>query len=281
MKEIPKKEKTSGSNSFLSFGHCSMKGMRYTMEDRHNSITEITFKTENESLGSLFGVYDGHGGESVADFVSKNLSNNFKDLELTDKNIIETFIKVDNLMNQDQELDVGTTCVTTFITKYKDYFEIVCANSGDSRAILYSDGQIIPLSYDQKPGNEEEKKRILESGNIVLLGRVNGSLAVSRAFGDFRYKKSKEKQLTPDKFAVTVVPEIKRVSISKLDKVNFIVLACDGVWDVMKNEDICKLVLEKLDEKKDLETICEEILHKCIKELGSSDNCTLILVLFK
>jgi len=171
-----------------------MKGMRFTMEDRHNSITDITFKTENESIGSFFGVYDGHGGDTVAEFVSKNLFDNFKELELTDKNITETFIKVDNQMNQDKEVDVGTTCVTTFITKYKDYMEIICANSGDSRAILYHDGQITPLSYDQKPSNDEEKKRILESGNIVLLGRVNGSLAVSRAFGDFRYKKNQKRK---------------------------------------------------------------------------------------
>jgi protein phosphatase 2C family protein 2/3 len=275
---MSKKETTSGVGTFTSFGHCSMRGMRYTMEDRHNSIPDITF---SESQGAFFGVYDGHGGESVAEFISKALPTHVNGLELTDKNIVDVFCKVDGSINSESEQDCGSTCVTTFLTKSKDTIDVVCANTGDSRAVLYHHGTIVELSHDQKPSLDGEKKRILESGNIVLLGRVNGSLAVSRAFGDFRYKKSKDKVLTPDKFAVTVVPEIKRFTVTDLDKLNFVVLACDGVWDVMKNEDVCNYIVEKLKETTNLETICEDLLTRCIKELGSSDNCTVIIVTLK
>jgi protein phosphatase PTC2/3 len=159
-----------------------------------------------------------------------------------------------------------------------------------SRCVLYQNGTVVPLSVDQKPTDNQEKKRILESGNIVLLGRVNGSLAVSRAFGDFRYKKSKEDQeLTPDKFAVTVVPEIKRQTFSSGDSLNFLVLACDGVWDVMNNEEVCQFIVEELKKQKeaenfskyDLGSITDALLVKCIEDLRSSDNCTVIIVLFK
>jgi len=137
---------------------------------------------------------------------------------------------------------------------------------------------------------KKKKKRIVDSGNIVLLGRVNGSLAVARAFGDFRYKKSKEKTLLPEETAVTVIPEIKKeIFIKEDNKTNFLVLACDGVWDVMKNEDVCNFIKEKLDEQKkkedfkefDLGEICESMLTRCIKELDSTDNCTVIIVLIK
>jgi len=150
------------------------------------------------------------------------------------------------------------------------------------------EGKIIQLSFDQKPTQDEEKKRILESGNIVLIGRVNGSLAVSRAFGDQRYKKSKDKNdqlFSPDKQAVTVCPVITRTKIENQEKrdLAFLVLACDGIWDVWKNEYLCQQIKEEIDKlgKSDqaLAQIAENVVIKAIKEYGSSDNCTLIIVL--
>jgi len=133
---------------------------------------------------------------------------------INEQNIVSVFKEVDSKIDPN-ETDVGTTAVVSFLIQTKQGIEIICANTGDSRCIFYNDGKIKELSKDQKPNNEEEKKRIVESGNIVLLGRVNGSLAVARAFGDFRYKKSKDKNLLPEETAVTVIPEIKKRNFYK------------------------------------------------------------------
>jgi protein phosphatase PTC2/3 len=82
----------------------------------------------------------------------------------------------------------GTTCCTVFIKRIGDEIEVICPNVGDSRSVLCNMGKTDPLSYDHKPTNELEKKRILSSGGFVEFGRVNGTLAVSRAFGDISYK---------------------------------------------------------------------------------------------
>ena len=75
----------------------------------------------------------------------------------------------------------GTTACVVLITKDNIY----CANSGDSRAVLMSKGKAIPLSFDHKPSNEDETKRIEASGHFVEDDRVDGNLALSRAIGDF------------------------------------------------------------------------------------------------
>jgi protein phosphatase 2C family protein 2/3 len=284
-----KKEITAGSSALCSFGHCSMKGYRSTMEDRHSSMLDVVFKEQEKKPGCFFGVYDGHGGDSVAEFISKTLPQTILQAGLTDKEISDAFVKVDSNITEN---DTGSTCVIALVTQESETtVKIVCANSGDSRCILFQDDKITALSQDQKPTNDEERKRILESGNIVLIGRVNGSLAVSRAFGDHRYKRSRDKQdqpLSPDKQAVTVVPEISTTFVDlAAAKHTALVLACDGVWDVLKNPDICKQIVAKFEEQEakegfdgkfDLGLIAESVVTKCIKELGSSDNCTLIIV---
>lgn len=78
----------------------------------------------------------------------------------------------------------GTTACVLLVTNDLIY----CANVGDSRAVLCSDGKAIPLSYDHKPQNDEELARIEKSGHFVEDDRVDGNLALSRAIGDFQYK---------------------------------------------------------------------------------------------
>lgn len=65
---------------------------------------------------------------------------------------------------------------------------IICINLGDSRAILSKKGQIVELSHDHKPYNPDEKARVEKAGGSIHANRIQGQLAVSRAFGDFDYK---------------------------------------------------------------------------------------------
>lgn len=78
----------------------------------------------------------------------------------------------------------GTTACVVLVTNESIY----CANSGDSRAVLCSKGNAIALSFDHKPSNDDEMKRIEKSGHFVEDDRVDGNLALSRAIGDFQYK---------------------------------------------------------------------------------------------
>ena len=116
----------------------------------------------------------------------------------------------------------------------KDNF--YCANAGDSRTILVRSGggnTIIPLSFDHKPDNEPEKARIQAAGGFVEENRVNGSLNLSRSMGDFEYKGNTAKDYKNQ--MVTVDPEITTTPRQQNDQ--FLMLACDGIWDCVTSED--------------------------------------------
>jgi len=78
----------------------------------------------------------------------------------------------------------GCTATVVLITPDKIY----CANAGDSRTVMSEGGKAVPLSFDHKPDDEPETKRIVSAGGYVENGRVDGNLAVSRALGDFELK---------------------------------------------------------------------------------------------
>jgi len=124
--------------------------------------------------------------------------------------------------------------------------EIICANAGDSRAVLCRAGKAIDLSRDHKPTDEDECERIVKAGGFVADGRVNGSLALSRAIGDFEYKRNNvPDNLPPEMYCVTANPELKTVQYEK-DCDEFIIIACDGVWDVMTSQECVDFVRERL-----------------------------------
>lgn len=98
-------------------------------------------------------------------------------------------------------------------------------NAGDSRTVLGIKGRAKPLSFDHKPQNEGEKARIVAAGGFVDFGRVNGNLALSRAIGDFEFKKSAD--LPPEQQIVTALPDVTVHEMSDDDE--FLVVACDGM----------------------------------------------------
>jgi serine/threonine protein phosphatase PrpC len=266
-------------------------------------------------------------GDSCADFLSKNLLKialteeskadglSGNTLLSSDERIKSGFMKADAAFEKAGEGvdDSGTTAITTFVKRVAhDKLELICANTGDSRCVLFNEGKTEPMSYDHKPTNQLERDRIHKAGSFVEFSRVNGSLAVSRAFGDLSYKKSQK--VPPEEQAVTALPEIKRVTVS-LDKskkkdFSFLILACDGIWDVMSNEDATKFVRDRLIKQRDgkyipssastdsefddavqpksyrngeydLGAICEDMLDYCVKCLDSKDNVSVIIVLFE
>jgi serine/threonine protein phosphatase PrpC len=186
---------------------------------------------------------------------------------------------------QNLGMDAGCTSNVVYINDQS----IFCANAGDSRSCLYSNNQVIPLSEDHKPDNTDELARIKKANHYVLDQRVDGNLALSRAFGDFHYKD--QSNLPAEDQAVSAHPEVTIQARKAEDK--FIVMACDGIWDCLSNEACCDKVNQlhsELDKKDTLnnynisnvvEEMFETILAPNTDDGIGTDNMTCILIYFK
>nr|XP_020656194.1 protein phosphatase 1B isoform X1 [Pogona vitticeps] len=288
----PKTEKHNahGAGNGLRYGLSSMQGWRVEMEDAHTAVVGIPHGLED---WSFFAVYDGHAGSRVANYCSNHLlehitsNEDFRGteqpgsaLEPSVENVksgIRTgFLKIDEYMRNFSDLRngmdrSGSTAVGVMISPEHIYF----INCGDSRAVLYRNGQVCFSTQDHKPCNPREKERIQNAGGSVMIRRVNGSLAVSRALGDYDYKCVDGKGPTEQ----LVSPEPEVYEIVRAEEDEFIVLACDGIWDVMSNEELCEFVKSRLEVSDDLEKVCNWVVDTCLHK-GSRDNMSIVLVCF-
>jgi len=305
---VLEKETNYGGNEKVIYAISSMQGWRVSMEDSHIAILSLIEELEkikkekeanldkngsNYSINniendlSFFGVFDGHSGGVVSKYASKELHKIFMreeefKLKNYEKALKSAFFKLDEQMKKDEELsnsEAGSTAVISLITDDLLYI----ANCGDSRAIISSNGVAKALSTDHKPTLPDEKTRILNSGGFVQSGRVNGQLAVSRSLGDFVYKTNTA--LPNDEQTVTANPDVFIKSITEEDE--FIVLACDGVWDYMTNEQVIEFIREGIVNRLGLSQIAENLLNECASEKEetsskkpSYDNMTMIIVGF-
>jgi len=218
--------------------------------------------------------------------------------EVIGKALTESFKYTDSQFLMEY-VDDGSTCCVVYCStdEKKGTRTLHCANTGDSRAILVlSDGGFIPLSRDHKPTDADEKKRIESAGYTVeivtelVLGarikiaRVDGNLAVSRSFGDASYK---DFAMKPEDCAITCVPEVRHVDVDP-KTMRFVVVACDGIWDVFTSEEVAKFVVEQIrmhgkdatktpaQLKKTLDAVAKTLVDAAIMR-GSGDNCTVVI----
>jgi hypothetical protein len=138
------------------------------------------------------------------------------------------------------------------------------------------------MSIDHKPVNKEESDRILKAGGFVEFGRVNGNLALSRAIGDFEFKQNAN--LGPKDQIVTAHPDVQKIRIEP-NKTEFLVIACDGIWDCLTSQKVVSFIRHELSEKVTLKSACENLMERCLakdSELGGigCDNMTVIIVAF-
>jgi len=158
--------------------------------------------------------------------------------------------------------------------------KIYVANAGDSRSVLSAKGEVKPLSFDHKPSNEIEKARITGAGGSVRSGRVNGRLALSRALGDFEFKKNTS--LIPEDQIITANPDVLVHDTSEEDE--FLVLASDGIWDCMSSQVVVDFIRRKIYEGKELVEIGNLMCDHCLAPSGTSlssvgcDNMTVLIV---
>jgi len=171
--------------------------------------------------------------------------------------------------------DIATSgCTATGVLIAPNHFFFM--NIGDSRSVLCSGGRVKFATSDHKPTNPEERQRIEEAGGHVSQGRVNGQLAVSRALGDFELKHRDD--LDSTKQLVSPEPVLDVIERNQSDD-NFIAICCDGIFDVMSNDDLIDLVSKRIPYHRNLSTLCENVADFCCHK-GSKDNLSVVLINF-
>jgi len=233
------------------------------------TTTTNSIKTSN-SNSSLSTNKSTSANSNNTPLISEDLQNKLKTA------IRQGFLNLDAKIRSRAEFErgedkSGSTAVACLISPTHVYL----INCGDSRAITVSDNQIVLNTLDHKPINPVERERIHAAGGSVMIQRVNGSLAVSRALGDYEYKSVEGKG--PCEQLVSPEPEI--YIHERTEKDEFVVLACDGIWDVMTNEDLKDFVHARLKVTDDLVQISNEVLDTCLNK-GSRDNMSVIIVSF-
>ena len=267
----------------------SLIGKRDKNEDQHDIIININNEYENMNKINFFAIYDGHGGKDVSKYLKENLSNYFTDkinqFNITDHINFKKYIeKIFDHIQSKLELKlknisytIGSTALIIIMFKHNNDIYSYIANIGDCRSIL-CDGKNIPrqLTKDHKPNQPNEKNRIKKIGGKIYFDGYDwriGDLSVSRSFGDI--------DSTP---FVTHKPDIFKYKIKKNDK--FIIIACDGLWDVMNNKNVIKFILDKMKNIKITEmsgnsnnNIAYLLASHAINK-GSTDNISIIIIFF-
>eukprot|EP00755_Sulcionema_specki_P006315 Sspe_Gene.35118::Locus_17033_Transcript_2_2_Confidence_0.667_Length_1506::g.35118::m.35118/K04461/PPM1B, PP2CB; protein phosphatase 1B len=261
----------------MKVGVASMNGWRIDMEDSHTVVLN--------DKGGVLGVFDGHGGTQASRFLKDDLT------ELVEREgglpegrdaLERMILDMDGrLLNSGVSVDrTGSTGVIAAVAHGPDDdYEIQICNVGDSRVLLGScqsrDCSGSQLTNDHKPWLDEETKRIQEAGGTVFYGRVNGTLAISRAFGNNRFKQGPG---GPSKQQVTALPEVVTARAKPGD---FLILSCDGIFEKdFSSEQVVEYVHSCLLRNKDpaqaAAAVCEEALAR-----GSRDNMTCVVALFE
>ncbi|XP_047337387.1 probable protein phosphatase 2C 9 [Impatiens glandulifera] len=257
--------KGGSCRSSVKYGFSLMKGKaNHPMEDFH--VAEFV-QNDGRELG-LFAIYDGHLGDAVPSYLQKHLFSNILSEEefWSDPNraIGKAYERTDQaILSHNPDLGRGgSTAVNVIVISGR---QIWVANVGDSRAVLSRKGQAIQLTIDHEPNTE--RGSIENRGGFVSnmpgdVARVNGQLAVSRAFGD----KNLKTHLRSD-------PDITNADINK--DIDLLILASDGLWKVMSNQEAVDIAMKIKDEQKAAKQLVAEALNK-----DSKDDISCIVVRF-
>ena len=257
-----------------TYGAASEQGRRPTMEDVHHVVRDVYPSGEKVSL---FFVCDGHSGKHVADLVAVLLPQVLQECEcqrlLSDPATIlrDCFVAVDRaVFRKVRGRDGGATCTAAVLSGATLWI----ANLGDSRAVACEGGSAIQLSRDHKPFDTSEAHRVESCGGFIAFGRVGGCLAITRAFGDFELKGG-DRVLKDVNIPVSNTPEISKFTMTS--NTEFVIIACDGVWDVLSSQEAVTIV--RRDISKGVNMAAATLVRAAI-EKGSCDNVTVLIANF-
>ena len=258
----------------------------------HRESNENENENENENKKykniNLYAIFDGHGGKDVSKYLKDNMAtyftSNYMKFNINNTTEFKKYIEkvFDHLQIKLERrfknfsYNIGSTALLLIIYKIKNNTHFYVANVGDCRAVICKKNNLgIQLTKDHKPHLFDEKERIEKLGGEIYYDGYDwriGDLSVSKAFGDM--------DASP---FVTHKPEIFKYNIKKSDK--FIILACDGLWDVITNEEAIYFVLNKLNDIDNLNNISgysknnisQSLAEHAIKN-GSTDNVSIIII---
>ena len=242
------------------------------MEDKGKCI--LNFKENPKNI--LITLFDGHGGDFVSKYLQQNFDKyfkkNLKNLteEEINKSYIKTFSEIDNDIKE-KAIEIGSTGTILLITEEDNQKIIYGANVGDTRCTLFNEKNFERLSFDHRADDKKEKGRIINSGGYLKEGRVNGTLMLSRVFGDFEFKK----------LGVKCEPFLFKKVISNDIKNQFIILASDGLWDAIEDNFIEEFIYETVEKDNKNENITKQICDRLVSEcfnFGSSDNISVFVL---
>lgn len=262
---------------------------RSKMEDVHTYVANFAERLD----WGYFAVFDGHAGKQAARWCGNNLHNyleqeildseekNLEDYDMRDS-LNNSFLKADESITKEGSGNSGCTAAVVVLAwenkeksneindnsntiDYKNHKRVMyTANVGDLRIILCRGGNAYRLTYDHKASDINEINRIRDSGGLILKNRVNGILAVTRSLGDSYMKE-----------LVVGTPFTTATEIYDTDE--FVILACDGVWDVISDIKAVEIVKESFTKSDDPEVAAKKLCQIAMDN-STTDNITVMVV---
>jgi len=289
------------------------------MEDAHiahPSLGTLAGRVQGQAWDdvAMFGVFDGHGGSHVSLFCQQWMPFKIASGPPHDPKqaLTHAFLQLDDMLRDPAHarelaelsgkwelgtnkrlsaVHTGSTACVCCVTPRT----IVCANAGDSRAVLCRGGEAIELSLDHKPGLPTERQRIFRAGGWIdeEEQRVCGDLALSRAIGDLIFKQNADLPATDQ--IVTALPDVQTLPRTAEDE--FLLVACDGLWDAVSSQGAVDFIRARLgpthaiarniqETGLSLSSILEDLLDAHISSSWrggdelSDDNMTAVLAVF-
>ncbi|KAL1189280.1 putative protein phosphatase 2C 49 [Cardamine amara subsp. amara] len=263
-------------------------GPRRFMEDEHICIDDLSSRVgslyELPKPSAFYAVFDGHGGPEAAAYVRKNairllfeddkfpqtsqVNNIF--VEEVKSSLRNTFLQADLDLAEDRSISSssGTTALAALLFGR----HLMVANVGDCRAVLCRNGEAIDMSQDHRPIYLPERRRVEECGGFIDDGYLNGVLSVTRALGDWDMKLPRGSQ-SP----LIAEPEIKQINLTEEDE--FLIIGCDGIWDVLTSQEAVSIVRRGLRRHDDPMRCARELAMEALR-LNTFDNLTVVVVCF-
>ena len=269
-----------------------------------NDVNKENNKNDlNKHFCHFFAIYDGHGGKGCSLFLKENLHKLIKEFSPIGIKIgidlAEEKFKNSIALDEKGNLkDKSGSCGIMLMIKGK---KCIIANIGDSRLVIFRNKNIYFTTTDHKPDSVIEKARIELSGGKLYKVKallpvyqngvkiktpwriLPGRLSVSRTFGDIL---AKDEKFGGNKTAIIALPDINEMELN--NEYNFIVMGCDGIFDVLKNEELLECIQIVIKEKKiknfkdvDMHKLCGDFASMIIKSAlakDSFDNVSCIVI---
>ncbi|KAJ4843892.1 hypothetical protein Tsubulata_025942 [Turnera subulata] len=267
-------------------GSCADIGTRPSMDDEHIRIDDLSVHLGSffERPSAFYAVFDGHGGPDAASYLKRNAMRFFfEDADLpqtadTDDVFLEAlvdshrkaFLAAD--MALADESSVNSSCGTTALTALVLGKHLLVANAGDCRAVLCKKGTAVDMSQDHRPSYLPERRRVEQLGGYIEDEYLNGYLSVTRALGDWDMKLP-----CGSTSPLIAEPDVRQILLTEDDE--FLIIGCDGIWDVMTSQYAVSLVRRGLRRHDDPELCARELVMEASR-LNSSDNLTAVVICF-